>query len=63
MASLVFTDTETPTAAFLLTSDEDRDAVAEIATDPGTEVWTWVVGEDMPDLPPVDDRHRPTGRP
>ena len=59
MASLVFTDTETPTAAFVLTNDEDRDTVAQIATDTGTEVWTWVVTEDMPPLPPVAD-HRQT---
>jgi hypothetical protein len=51
MASLVFTDTETPTAAFLLHSDEDRDTVAQIAADTGTAVWTWVLGEDMPALP------------
>lgn len=51
MASLVFTDTETPTAAFLLHSDEDRDAAAQIADDTGTNVWTWVLGEDMPALP------------
>jgi len=51
MASLVFTDTETPTAAFLLHGDEDRDTAAQIATDTGTEVWTWVLGEDMPPLP------------
>lgn len=51
MASLVFTDTETPTAAFLLQSDEDRDTVHEIASDTGTEVWTWVLGEDVPALP------------
>ncbi len=59
MASLVFTDTETPTAAFLLLSDEDRDTAAQIASDTGTEVWTWVVTEDMPPLPPVAD-HRHT---
>ena len=60
MASLVFTDTETPTAAFLLSSDEDRETAAQIAADTGTEVWTWVVGEDMPALPPtVDRRPRP----
>ena len=52
MASLVFTDTETPTAAFLLHSDEDRDTAAQIASDTGTAVWTWVLGEDMPPLPP-----------
>lgn len=55
MASLVFTDTETPTAAFLLTSEEDRDTAAQIATDTGTDVWTWVLDEDMPPLPPVAD--------
>ncbi|MEV5003926.1 DUF1173 domain-containing protein [Nocardioides sp. LML1-1-1.1] len=53
MASLVFTDTETPTAAFVLTSDEDRDTAAQIANDTGTAVWTWVVTQDMPPLPPV----------
>jgi hypothetical protein len=53
MASLVFTDTEAPTAAFVLTSDEDRAIAAEIAADTGTEAWTWVVPEDMPPLPPV----------
>lgn len=51
MASLVFTDTETPTAAFLLTNDEDSDTVAEIATQAGVNVWTWVLGEEMPALP------------
>ncbi|GAW52551.1 uncharacterized protein PD653B2_4909 [Nocardioides sp. PD653-B2] len=59
MASLVFTDTETPTAAFLLGSDEDRETAAQIAADTGTEVWTWVIGEDMPALPPAVDHRRP----
>jgi len=59
MASLVFTDTDTPTAAFLLSSDEDRETAAQIATDTGTAVWTWVIGEDMPALPPGDDHRRP----
>lgn len=51
MASLVFTDTETPTAAFLVTKDEERDAAAQIATGTGTHVWTWVLTEAMPPLP------------
>lgn len=51
MASLVFTDTETPTAAFLLTNDEDRESAAQIANDTGTAVWTWVITQDMPALP------------
>jgi len=59
MASLVFTDTETPTAAFLLSSAEDRETAAQIAADTGTAVWTWVIGEDMPALPPGDDHRRP----
>ncbi|UUW92474.1 DUF1173 domain-containing protein [Pimelobacter simplex] len=59
MATLVFTDTETPTAAFLLSSEEGREAVAEIATQTETEVWTWVLGEDMPTLPPRADTSRP----
>lgn len=60
MASLVFTDTETPTAAFLLTNDEDRETAAQIATDTATDVWAWVITEDMPALPPAVD-HRRTG--
>lgn len=59
MAALVFTDTETPTAAFLVSSDADREAVAEIATQTETEVWTWVIGDDMPTLPPRADTSRP----
>ena len=59
MASLVFTDTETPTAAFLLHSDEDRDTAAQIASDTATAVWTWVLGEDMPPLPPRAAHLRP----
>lgn len=51
MASLVFTDTVTPTAAFLLTSDEDRDTVNEIVTQAGANAWTWLLGEAMPSLP------------
>lgn len=57
MASLVLTDTEKPTAAFLLTSDHDREAVADLAAQTGTEVWTWVVGDDLPALPPVRQPH------
>ncbi|MEP9385570.1 DUF1173 domain-containing protein [Nocardioides sp. KR10-350] len=59
MASLVFTDTETPTAAFLLHSDEDRETVTQIAADTGTGVWAWVIGEDMPELPPAAAHRRP----
>ena len=62
MASLVFTDTKVPTAAFLLTSDQGRATAAEIATQTGTEVWTWAADEDMPPLPAVDDVHRYTSR-
>ena len=62
MASLVLTDTETPTAAFLLSSEEDREVAAQIGADTGTEVWSWVVTEDMPPLPPAagHDRHTTT---
>jgi hypothetical protein len=52
MASLVFTDTETPTAAFLLAGEEDRDAVNELAAAAGIDIWTWAIGEDPPPLPP-----------
>jgi len=60
MASLVFTDTETPTAAFLLTNDEDHHMVAEIATHAGVDAWGWVLGQEMPALPtPVLRTSRP----
>lgn len=62
MASLVFTDTAAPTAAFLLVADTDRDAVDELASATGTDTWTWVLGEPMPPLPPAAD-HGPTHRP
>jgi hypothetical protein len=56
MASLVFTDTETPTAAFMLPSEEARDAVDALAAETGINLWTWVIGEDMPPLPPLTPR-------
>jgi hypothetical protein len=63
MASLVLTDTETSTAAFLLASDEDREAVDELAAATGTDIWTWVVGEDMPPLPPRAASRQPATPP
>jgi hypothetical protein len=52
IASLVFTDTEIPTAAFLLSHDAERHGVDELAAATGTNIWTWVIGENMPPLPP-----------
>lgn len=69
MASLVFTDTETPTAAFLLGRGSERPDVAALAADTRTDSWTWVIGDDMPRLPrptptpqpaPPANRHRRT---
>lgn len=57
MASLVFTDTATPTAAFLLASEEDRDVVDELAAQTGTDAWAWVLGDDLPPLP-TPENHR-----
>jgi hypothetical protein len=45
------TDTETPTAAYLLRSDDARDTADELAEQTGTATWTWVLGQDLPDLP------------
>lgn len=58
MASLVFTDTDTPTAAFLRNGDDDRAVVTEIATQTGTRVWTWVVDQQLPAFPPVAEIDR-----
>ena len=51
MASLVFTDTEVPTAAYLLDDADERDAIDTLQVTTGTDTWTWVVGETMPALP------------
>lgn len=53
MASLVLTDTETPTAAYLIEDVEDREAIDALQADTGTDTWTWVVGDPMPLLPPA----------
>lgn len=53
MASLVLTDTEKPTAAYLIEDAEDREAIDTLQADTGTDTWTWVVGDPMPPLPPA----------
>jgi len=53
MASLVLTDTEIPTAAYLLDSKDMREDVEALQAGTGTVTWTWVVGDPMPPLPPV----------
>jgi hypothetical protein len=53
MASLVLTDTETPTAAYLLDSADAREDIDALQADTGTGTWTWVVGDPMPPLPPT----------
>lgn len=51
MASIVLTDTPTPTACYVLPAADQIDAVNELAGDTDTAAWTWVVDEDFPDLP------------
>jgi uncharacterized protein DUF1173 len=51
MASLVLTDTEPPTAAYLLADAETREDIDALQADTGTDTWTWVVGDPMPPLP------------
>jgi hypothetical protein len=51
MASLVFTDTDVPTAAYLLDDVDDREDIDTLHQNTGTDIWTWVVGEPMPPLP------------
>ena len=51
MASLVFTDTEIPTAAYLLGDADERDDIDALQATTGTDTWAWVVGETMPALP------------
>lgn len=53
MATLVLTDTETPTAAYLIEDAEEREAIDALQADTGTATWTWVVGDPLPPLPPV----------
>jgi hypothetical protein len=61
MASLVFTDTENPTAAYILASEEARDSVMDMADSTGTDTWAWVLGAGMPPFPSA--RHRSRTRP
>jgi hypothetical protein len=59
MASLVLTDIETPTAAYLLEDADARVAVDELQRDTGTDTWTWVIGEPIPPLPPARSTEHP----
>ena len=55
MASLVLTDTETPTAAYVFESEDDAAVLAvlaDLAEHDGTDTWAWTTTEDMPALPP-----------
>ena len=56
MASLVLTDTPTPTAAFLLSSSDELEAVDELAAEARASTWAWVVGQPMPPLPTPGQR-------
>lgn len=51
MASLVLTDTEIPTAAYLLASADERTDIDALQEGTGADTWTWVIGEPMPPLP------------
>lgn len=51
MASLVFTDTEVPTAAYLLDAADAREDIDDLQAATGTDTWVWVAGEAMPPLP------------
>lgn len=56
MASLVFTDTELPTAAYVLDSEDTREDIEALQTGTGSGIWTWVVGQHMPPFPPTRPR-------
>ncbi len=58
MASLVFTDTQIPTAAYLLASNHAREVIKELQASNGTDMWAWVAGTEMPPFPP--ERHAPS---
>lgn len=59
MASLVLTDTEIPTAAYLLASADEREDIDALQEGTGADTWTWAIGEDMPALP--TQRRAPAG--
>jgi hypothetical protein len=46
MASLVFTDTEVPTAVYVLQDDAELGDVTAVQEDTGIRVWTWRLGRD-----------------
>jgi hypothetical protein len=52
MASLVFTDTEVPTAAYVFQDEHELGDVTALQDDTGTRVWTWRVGSNR-QLPPA----------
>lgn len=51
MASLVFTDTDRPTAAYLAADEEQAAQLAETEAESGITAWAWVVEEHAPRLP------------
>jgi hypothetical protein len=61
MASLVFTDTEVPTAAYVLKDDDELGDLAALQDDPRTRVWTWSVGLESP-LPQLPHAAAATAR-
>jgi Protein of unknown function (DUF1173) len=52
MTSLVFADTEVPTAAYVLQDEDELGDLTALQADTGTRVWTWRVGSDR-QLPPA----------
>ncbi len=52
MASLVFTDTDRPTAAYLVRDEDEAPNLAEAEAETGITAWAWVVDERAPRLPP-----------
>jgi hypothetical protein len=53
MASLVFTDTEVPTAAYVLQDEDELGGLTTLQHETGTRFWTWSVGSESqaPHLP------------
>jgi hypothetical protein len=56
IASLVLTDTETPTAVYLVQDDDELVNITTLEDETGVKTWAWAVAESGPQLLPATAR-------
>jgi hypothetical protein len=62
MASLVLTDTETPTAAYLVQNDDELGDITTLENETGVRAWDWVISGAPLQLPPPATEPRSSSR-